>query len=299
MRRPSELAGDLRQALSADSAMWRKAMIAGIQNGPYALLRYGPPIFGIGFGAALPSMRERVRQNLRLIYGERPALIEMRDIAAVFSNYAWCMTDALVLGSRNDFAIHANMQGAEHYFECAAKGKGIILASAHAGGWEVAGASLGALRAAEVVVVMRKERDEKARAMQDDVRRKAGVKIVHIGDEPLDALPLLRYLKQKAVVAIQVDRTFAGMRTRKVRFLGRPWEIPEGPLLLSAMSGAPILTALTARRAFMDYEGQVSAPVILPRKPSEQELDQAAQSIADSVERFVRAHPTQWFHFSG
>lgn len=299
MRLPTELAKDLRQALSADSAMWRKTMIAGIQSGPDALIRYGPPLFGITFGALLPEMRERVRQNLRLVYGERPAFIEMRDIAAVFSNYAYCMTEALVLGSRNDYAIHAQMHGAENYFECAAQGKGIIMASAHAGGWEVAGASLGALRAADVVVVMRKERDEQARRMQDEVRRKAGVKIVHIGDEPLDALPLLRYLKQKSVVAFQVDRTFRGMRTRKVQFFGRPWEIPEGPLVLSALSGAPILTVLTRRLGFMNYEGTVSAPVRLPRKPSEQELDSAAQRIADSVERFVRENPTQWFHFSG
>lgn len=298
MEWPSELVRRAREAFSADSAMWRKAMIAGIRHGPDVWIRYSPPLFGIAAGMLLPQARERVRRNLRLVYGERPAAVELRDIAAVFSNYASCMTDSLALGIRSDCAIRAEMLGAENYFEAMRKGKGIILATAHAGGWDVAGASLGTLRATDVVVVMRKERDNAARAMQDELRRKAGVQIVHIGDEPLDALPLLRHLKQKAVVAFQVDRVFPGMRTRKVRFLGQAWEIPEGPLLLSAMSGAPVLTAITRRRGFLDYVGTVSPPISLPRKPSGEELDRAAQTVADAVERFVRAYPTQWFNFA-
>jgi KDO2-lipid IV(A) lauroyltransferase len=33
------------------------------------------------------------------------------------------------------------------------------------------------------------------------------------------------------------------------------------------------------------------------RRPSEAELDAAAQAIADGLQQFVLAHPTQWFHF--
>ena len=36
----------------------------------------------------------------------------------------------------------------------------------------------------------------------------------------------------------------------------------------------------------------------IPERPSERELESAARRAALDIERFVRAHPTQWFHFA-
>jgi KDO2-lipid IV(A) lauroyltransferase len=47
----------------------------------------------------------------------------------------------------------------------------------------------------------------------------------------------------------------------------------------------------------MDYDVHVGPPVHLSRRPSAEELDAAAGSILRAMESFVRANPTQWFHF--
>jgi KDO2-lipid IV(A) lauroyltransferase len=47
----------------------------------------------------------------------------------------------------------------------------------------------------------------------------------------------------------------------------------------------------------MEYEVFLGEAVELPRKPSAEELDRAARRLAAEMERFVRANPTQWFHF--
>jgi hypothetical protein len=47
----------------------------------------------------------------------------------------------------------------------------------------------------------------------------------------------------------------------------------------------------------MEYEVFIAPPIRLPRKPSPVELDAAAQQAITEMERYVRAHPTQWFHF--
>jgi phosphatidylinositol dimannoside acyltransferase len=94
-----------------------------------------------------------------------------------------------------------------------------------------------------------------------------------------------------------VDRVPPGMRSRPVELFGAPWRVPEGLLRLAAASGAPILPIFTRRIAFMEYRSEVAPPVRLPRKPTEAELDVAAQHLAGALERFVRRHPTQWFHF--
>src|SRR5262245_59480618 len=206
--------------LRPDSAVWRRAMAAGVTFGPDAWVRYSPPVFGLAFGAALSRPRQLVRMNLRRVLGPRPPLTELIDVAAVFSTYASCLTEALLLGSRRDYKLLSRSRGVEHYHACAAKGRGVIVAAAHTAGWEIAGPVLSGVHPSDVVIVMQRERDERARAIQDEARSRAGVKVVHIGDSPLDALELLGHLRRRAVVAIQIDRVPPGMRSREVTFLG-------------------------------------------------------------------------------
>jgi KDO2-lipid IV(A) lauroyltransferase len=285
------------QALRPDSLLWRRAILAGVTKGPEAWVRYSPPVFGLAFAAALPKKREIVRANLRRILGKRSTIDELRDVAAVFTNYASCLTEALLLGSERGYELRSRSVGVERYHACAAEGRGVIIATAHTGGWEVAGPVLSGVHKGEVVVVMQRERDERARAIQDQARSRAGVKVVHIGESAFDALTLLGHLRRGAVVAMQIDRVPPTMRSRTARFFGEPWQVPEGPLTLAAVSGAPILPVFTRRLGFMQYEAIVAPPIRLPRRPSPAEMDGAAEQLMTAMADFVRNHPTQWFHF--
>jgi KDO2-lipid IV(A) lauroyltransferase len=289
---------DLAKALKPDSSFWRRTMVEGIRRGPDALVRYTPPVFGLAFGAALPEVRNRVRTNLRRVLGPRPYLEEMADVAAVFSNYASCLAEAVLLGTERGYGIVTHARGVENYEACMAEGKGVIIATAHTGGWEAAGPMMSKVHPGEVVVVMARERDDQARALQDELRERAGVRVVHIGETALDALPLLRHLKTNAVVAMQLDRVPPGMRSREVTLFGEKWQAPEGPLTIAALSGAPIMPVFTRRVGFLEYELAAHPPIRLPRRPTPEELDQAAQRMMDAMGAFLKAHPTQWFHFA-
>jgi KDO2-lipid IV(A) lauroyltransferase len=223
--------------------------------------------------------------------------VELYDVAAVFAAYANCLTEALLVGTGRSQGILSRSRGVEHYHAARADGRGVIIATAHTAGWEVAGPVLSGIHPGEVVVAMQRERDPEARAIQDGARARAGVKVVHIGGSPFDALPLLRHLQNRAVVAMQIDRVPAGMRHRTVHLFGGPWPAPEGLLTLAALSGAPILPVFTRRLGFLEYEAIVSPAIRLPRRPSPEELDGAAQRMMNAMQDFVRAYPTQWFHF--
>ncbi|WP_437594221.1 lysophospholipid acyltransferase family protein [Sorangium sp. So ce1000] len=296
MHRPR---GALFSGLRPDSAFWRRALTAGVTRGPEPWLRHSPPVFGALFAAALPELRRRVEQNLRRVRGPRSRLVDLLDSAEVFATYGSCITEALLLASDRGYTVVRRSRGFEHYRACAAAGRGIILVTAHTGGWDIAGQILGVVHPAGVMLVMQRERDAEARAIQDAARLRAGVQVVHIGDGPLDALPLLKQLQRGGAVAMQIDRVPPGMRSREVTFLGGPWRAPEGPLALAAMSGAPILPVFTHRLGFLDYEAVVAPPIRLPRRATEEERDAAAAAMTGAMERFIRAHPTQWFHFAG
>ncbi|WP_434048337.1 MULTISPECIES: LpxL/LpxP family acyltransferase [Sorangium] len=292
------LRGALLSGLRPDSAFWRRALTAGVTRGPEPWVRHSPPVFGVLFAAALPELRRRVAQNLRRVRGPRSRVADVLDTAAVFATYGSCITEALLLTSGRGYAVQRRSRGVEHYHACAAAGRGILMVTAHTGGWDIAGQILGVVHPEGVMLAMQRERDAEARAIQDAARRRAGVLVAHIGDGPLDALPLLGHLRRGGVVAMQIDRVPPGMRSREVPFLGARWRAPEGPIALAAMSGAPILPVFTHRLGFLEYEAVVAPPIWLSRRATEEERDRAAATMMGALERFLRAHPTQWFHFA-
>ena len=280
-----------------DSHLWRRAMNAGVTRGPRAFVRYSPPAFGVAFAALLPRHRDAVLRNLRLALGRRSAAVEALDVARLFATYASCLTEAFIAGGDGGASVKGASVHNERFTEALAERKGVILATAHTGGWQLAGPVLHAGHDAELLVVMRRERDAKAQALQDDARERSGTRVIHIGDDPLDALPLLSHLRKGGVVAVQMDRLPQGMRGRKVQLFGSPFEVPEGPLRLAAVSGAPIVPVFTRRLGYMEYEVELGEPIRLPRRPAEADLDAAARKVMNEMEIFVRNNPTQWFHF--
>jgi phosphatidylinositol dimannoside acyltransferase len=289
---------NIREELRFDSAFWRKFMVSGVSVLPEKVIQYCPTLFGLGFGLGLPALRRRVQKSLKLVLGPRSPAQEMLDVAAVFTNYAHCLTEAVLIGTGRGYAVKPKIVNADYYEACIAERRGIIVATAHTGGWDIAGSVLHRDKDQKVFIVMARERDSQARRVQDEMRTKAGVGVVHIGDSPFDALPLLHHLKENAVVAMQIDRTPMSMRARNTTFFGKPWRAPEGPLRLAAASGAPILPIFTRRLGFLEYEAAIFPPIHLPRRPSPEELDAAAQKMMDDFASFLKTNATQWFDFA-
>ena len=146
-------------------------------------------------------------------------------------------------------------------------------------------------------MVMEAERDRAARELQDRARRASGVEVVHVGDAPFASLTLLRKLRDGAALGLQIDRVPRGMRGVGVRLFGQPGQIPEGPLRLAQVSGAPILPVFCARLGRLRYLVEVLEEMVVPRRPGPGVLDASAQRLADAMTDFVRRHPTQWFAF--
>ena len=286
-----DLSQDLRHH---DSVIWRRAMQAGIEHGPDALVRYSPALFGAAFAAALPRQRAAVRRNLRLALGPLGVVQENRLVIEVFANFAAALTDAFVAGSRRNDRLTGACIHEEHYLAATSRGAGVIFATAHTGGWHAAGPLLQSVYEADVLLVMQRERDERAQAIQDSARDRIGVRVIRPEQDPLAA----SHFRRRGVVAEQIDRLPPGMRGRDVTHFGAPWRVPEGPLQLAAVTGAPILPVFTRRVGYMKYELLIAPPIEVRRRPTEADLAGAARQIAAEMEQFVRAHPTQWFHFT-
>ena len=283
--------------LRHDGVELRRLARWGAQRGPDAWLRWSPPAFGLAFAALLPSARRAVRAQLRRVRGRQPALREQLEVARTFARFASCFAESLALGGPRGREVSHEVEGAPNLDAALAAGRGLIVVTAHTAGWDAVGASLAARVGREVVVVMQKERDAAARDLHDEARARAGVRVVHVGDDPLAALPLLAHLRRGGVVALQLDRVLPGARTLAVRLFGEAAELPAGPFLLAAASGAPVLPVFARRLGLLRYAVRVCPPVSVERGASPAVMGEAAGGAAAELERFVRAYPTHWFPF--
>ncbi len=277
---------------------WRRFARFGATRGPEWFVRWSPPAIGVVACAFSARDRRAVAENLLRIRGDRGALRNTLDVATTFATYASCLAEILAAGSPRGRLPRAVIHGEHHVLDAAAEGKGVLFATAHTAGWETVGPLLSRDHGLRVMIAEAAEPDAGARAIQDDARRAHGLLVAHVGDDPLSALPLVRHLREGGVVALQIDRLPAGMRGRSVTLFGGAARLPEGPLRLSMLTGAPIVPVFAARTAHRRYTVVACAPVRLPRSASEAELDAAAQSLAQAMQRFLEGHPTQWFHFS-
>lgn len=314
-RRPDDVGAPIlpeptrEAARSHESAFWRRAARWGTADRPDWWLRYGPVPFGWAAAALVPSARRAVLRNLRRVRGEASFGRDVRDVLSTFGSYAGCIAEVLANdGASAPARPHATIYG-DRFFAQALRGappeaprperrRGVVIVTAHTAGWESVGPLLGKDHERELTFVMHREADAEAGKVQDDARRRTGIAIAHVGD-PLASLPLLRKLQDGGIVALQLDRIVPGMRTRSVELLGGCGEVPEGPLRLAQVSGAPILPVFCARRGFREYVVEAFEPRWIDRRADAAELDAVAAHVADAMTRFLRAHPTQWFQFGG
>jgi lauroyl/myristoyl acyltransferase len=295
--RRRSLRDEAARTLALDGAMWRRAARWGSSRMPEWFVRVAPPVVGLVVFALAGEPRRRVVRTLRTVRGEAPALRDTLDSARTFVAYASCLAEILGAGSPRGRLPRVVVHGELHVVDALAERRGVILATAHTGGWESVGPLLTRDLGLKVMIAESPEADAGARAIQDAARRAQGLLVAHVGEDPLSALPLARHLREGGAIAFQIDRSPRGQRARDVTLFGAPGRVPEGPLRLAELTGAPIVPVFAARTGHRRYEVHVSPPQRLARGATPAELDRAAQALADAMQAFVQARPTQWFHF--
>jgi phosphatidylinositol dimannoside acyltransferase len=284
-------------ALRTDGPFWRGLASLTASHAPEPVIRFGPPGVAFAFALALPGVRARVRQNLRAVLGPRAYHEELIDVFRTFSHFASCFTESLALGAPEPHYTECAVEGGHHLEQAMARGRGVIAVTAHTGAWETAGPLLKKVLGADMLIAMEREPDERARAIQDQRRQRAGVRIAHVGTEPLAVLPLFTHLRRGGVLGVQLDRAPSAMRSIPVRLFDRDACVPSGPFWLSRATGAPIVPVFAYRRGHFRYEIRISRPHELARDASQDVLQRSAQEVTAEMERFIRQHPTHWFHF--
>lgn len=177
--------------------------------------------------------------------------------------------------------------GWEIYQREHAAGRGVIVAIAHVGNFELFAAYC-VRRGVRLRVLTRQLRGA-ANAVW--LAQRAGTGLIEVPERGSTAT-MLRALRAGETLAIVIDQNMLPRRAVFAPFFGRLAATTPAPAVLAARTGAPILLAVLVRDGAGSHRTIIEGPFEVAR--GERPVD-AMGRLNRALERIVAAHPEQWF----
>ncbi len=297
----------------------RPAIVSNLANGTFGLwfpfLRWTartlPPVFVARLAEATVEravwerevVREAILDNYAIVLDLPRSSREVeRTGREMVSRHSRLWIDLLRYSGRRDVdprALLAARSGDERLVAASHEGRGAILLTAHIGNFELGGLFLAQL-GLKVAAVYVPDPSPVVERHREDARRMLGVRGLPIDTSPFAFLPVRKALEENVFVAIQGDRDVSGTG-RRMPFFGKSASFPVGPFRLAQASGAPIFPVFVLQEGDGRYRTVVEEAIRVPNERGEQgdaAVVAALASFVASMERTIRAYPSQWYLFT-
>ena len=253
--------------------------------------------WGVGLGrlsyALARKQRRFAERNLRLAAFPGPATTAReRDAVTrrVFESFGKVIVDFLrgpaLTPADVESLVHA--EGFEHIENALARGRGVVLVTAHMGNWEMLGRWL-AGRGVPLTVVARDPKDPDFSAWVRHLRQSAGLNQVSKGGS---ARELLSLLKKNKVVGLLPDQNSGDIF---VPFFGVPAGTVAGPASLALHTGAPIIPSYCVFAPDNTYRLVILPPIdITPTGDRDADIRRIMGAVNDTLSTLIQSYPDQW-----
>jgi KDO2-lipid IV(A) lauroyltransferase len=241
---------------------------------------------------ATSRYRNMAEKNLTIAYGDSLTAAQRKELSKkVFRNFSRIgLVEFLKAPNLTPSQLRTMMkvESFSQADEILARGKGMILITAHFGNWEMM-ARRAALDGYTFAVVARQSNDEDFNTLTDHLRESGGYIVHPRGGSPR---PILKRLREGGIVAILPDQKSDDVF---VPFFGTVAGTTAGPAVLSLKTGAGILPMFAIRDTDGNYHVE-----FLPEIDTHSTGDLAKDSeriMADvtmAIETMVRRYPDHW-----
>jgi predicted LPLAT superfamily acyltransferase len=256
------------------------------------------PVAAYFLVAAPRARRASAQWRRRVGHGDRARWRRLWGAYRHFFCFGQILLDRLVVIRGQGRGFHFEYDGEERLEAVLGQKRGLVVVSAHVGNWEAAAHIFARHRVPVNIVAYEGERPRIRQMLEQTM---AGRKFSVISaDGGLEcSLAIIAALRRGEVVAMHGDRCLGPNRAR-VRFLGGEVELPTGPYLVAALSGAPLVYAFAMREKAYHYR-MLALPsrelAFTSEEPREGQLRRWIQDFATELEKIVRQYPLQWQNF--
>jgi lauroyl/myristoyl acyltransferase len=285
---------------AVESVFWRRVIDWSINHVPAIFHRPLIWIAAFLFLFFAAPARKALLKNLRLNRRRSWRIIIYLRVLRVFANFGWSLTDSAVYRLKKKRFRYELENG--RFLEQLASGKGAIVLTAHMGNYDL-GAALFAERFHRKMKMVRAPEPDALSAQHVDLalqQSTAGaVQVGYSGGGPSLAFDLLDDLRSGEIICIQGDRVVGDVARAPVKLFKREVSLPNGPFVLSLVSGTPIYPLFIVRTGYRKYKIIARAPIVCFRgaKSRDEVLAKAMQTWAGVLEEVVSEHWPQWFAF--
>lgn len=257
----------------------------------------------LGESAALAYVRLSARRrrvlldNLRRAFPEKPpaelerlARDSVRSFGAVFMDFL-----ALARSDENAIRARVRVVGREHYDRARGLHRGVLLMSAHLGGWEL-GALLGGILGEPVVPIVRPLDNPLLEEELTRLRTRFGNRLIR---KRAAARDILRALRADQAVAILIDQNVVAREAVFVPFFGRLAATSPAVALFQRKTGAPVVPVFVWPEAGGTYRVELQPPILaeeFSQEPGagEDAVRRATARFTAVTEAAIRKEPAAW-----
>lgn len=252
-------------------------------------------LVGLPASLGMRDKRKMVERHMRRVRPNASSIEIRRLTQQVFDSYARYYLESFRLPTLTNAQVAASFT-VEGYYEnmlpALDRGKGVILALPHLGGWEWAGrwaADLGN----KMTVVVEPIQPPELFEWFADLRRKFGMTVIPLGPDAGPAV--LKSLRNNEVLCLLSDRDITGGGI-EVEFFGERTKLPAGPATLALRTGAALLpTAAYFTDRGVGHHGVIGAPMNCERHGKlREDVQRITQDLAYELEILIRQAPEQW-----
>lgn len=240
------------------------------------------------------------RENFARVLQRDPRDPEVGRVARrALSNYCAYIADMMRYPSVPfaEFERRVRIHEDESLREVMALDKPLIVVSAHFGNMDYA-AAVAAKRYRRFTLAAETIKPIELFDYLARLRSERGTDLV-----PYDRAPrkIIEAIRRKEIVGFLIDfgvNAQKDIHTAQVSFFGEHTTFPSSPAILAQRFSAPILVAFTHITRDGAIEVSIDPPIFIPRElPREQVELETMQHVAERFEKFIAAHPEQWYVF--
>ena len=272
-----------------------RAAITLLRVVPVSVARALAAVGGTAAWALQKERRETLLKSLTYTAPGRSAAEHRRLARRTFRNLAVLSVDQFRLPSISPKEVQAllEIRGLEHIETSLARGKGVVIVTAHLGPYELASACFATMYPLSGMV---ENLDPVLLDALASYRSATGMKLVNMKDGLRAAY---RVLGSNECLALVADRAVGDARgVVEVPFSGGIRPMPTGPVVFAQATGAAIVTAFASinprrkPRYLMEFD-----PPRFAEGRDEGERMRLLSKIVERMEVAIRRNPDQWFVF--
>lgn len=181
------------------------------------------------------------------------------------------------------------VSGTQHLEQARARGKGVLVLTAHMGNWDLLG--LWAARRYPLTIISKALRQEGVNKFWMEARAASGLSIV---PSRKSYRACLGVLKKQGLLGFMLDQNTLAHEGVFVDFFGKPACTHAGLAFLSSHSQAPVVPVFIYRKLDGTHWVDVLPAVEPPPDREPATLQAATQRYTRLIEDAIRQHPDQW-----